>query len=209
LEDFMTRKSLSRSTAEALGPIVVPLVTKVALPLAIESMRRGGKFDSNRFFEEAKASLAKGVKKSRSDREELKEQITERGSEIYDEVRKQGAEFLENLAERDRILFQHTVGLAHQTTADQLRRVTAGIRRLLDAHPKVDSTSARTTFIKFSGSSLDLEIFAYVLEREHTAFLAVQEDLLLGIMDIIDASGTSVAVPVFTTPQMKGPAVNT
>lgn len=96
----MARKSLSRSTAEALGPIVVPLVTKVALPLAIESMRRGGKFDSDRFFAEAKESLAKGVKKSRGDREELKEQLAERGSEIYDEVRKQGADLLESLAER-------------------------------------------------------------------------------------------------------------
>ena len=96
----MARKSLSRSTAEALGPIVVPLVTKVALPLAIESMRRGGKFDSDRFFAEAKESLARGVKKSRGDREELKEQLAERGSEIYDEVRKQGADLLESLAER-------------------------------------------------------------------------------------------------------------
>jgi len=110
LEDFMTRKSLSRSTAEALGPIVVPLVTKVALPLAIESMRRGGNFDSDRFFEEAKASLAKGVKKSRSDREELKEQITERGSEIYDEVRKQGADFLETLAERGSAFAEEWMG---------------------------------------------------------------------------------------------------
>jgi hypothetical protein len=106
----MARKSLSRTTAEALGPIVVPLVTKVALPLAIESMRRGSKFDSDRFFEEAKASLAKGVKKSRSDREELKEQITERGSELYDEVRKQGADFLESLAERGSELAEEWMG---------------------------------------------------------------------------------------------------
>jgi hypothetical protein len=106
----MARKSLSRTTAEALGPIVVPLVTKVALPLAIESMRRGGKFDGNRFFEEARASLAKGVKKSRSDREELKEQIADRGSELYDEVRKQGAEFLETLADRGSELAEEWIG---------------------------------------------------------------------------------------------------
>jgi hypothetical protein len=42
---------------------------------------------------------------------------------------------------------------------------------------------------------LDVEISAYVLERDPGAFLAVQEELLLGIMEIIDASGTSVAVP--------------
>ena len=96
----MARKSLSRTTAEALGPILVPLVTKVALPIAIESLRRGGKFDADRFYEEAKESIAKGIKKSRSDREDLKEQITERGADLYEEVRKQGADLLESLTEK-------------------------------------------------------------------------------------------------------------
>jgi hypothetical protein len=96
----MARKSLSRATAEALGPIVVPLVTKVALPIAIESLRRGGRFDTEKFFEEAKESLSKGARKSRPELDELKDQITERGSEIYEEIRKQGAEVLESLAER-------------------------------------------------------------------------------------------------------------
>ncbi len=106
----MARKSLSRTTAEALGPIVVPLVTKVALPLAIESMRRGGKFNTDKFFEEAKESFAKGVKKSRPEMEDLKEQLADRGSALYDEVRKQGADFLETLAERGSALADEWMG---------------------------------------------------------------------------------------------------
>ena len=106
------------------------------------------------------------------------------------------AMILENFAMRDRIRFHHTVALARQTTAEQMRDVLAQIRRLLDAHPKVESTSARTRFIRFNAASLDLEIFAYVLERDQAAFLAIQEDLLLGIMDIIDTSGASFAAPV-------------
>ena len=96
----MARKSLSRTTAQALGPIVVPLVTKVALPIVIESLRRGGRFDTDRFFEEAKESLSKGVKQSKPELEELKEQLTERGSDVYEEIRKQGAELLESLSEK-------------------------------------------------------------------------------------------------------------
>ena len=96
----MSRKSLSRTTAEALGPIVVPLVTKVALPIAIESLRRGGRFDTEKFYEEAKESLADGFKKSRADREELKEQIADRGTDLYKELRSQGADLLEKLTER-------------------------------------------------------------------------------------------------------------
>jgi MscS family membrane protein len=106
---------------------------------------------------------------------------------------------LENFAERDRIRFLHTVGLAPRTTADQLRDVLSGIRQLLDAHPTVDGVSARTRFVKFSGTSLDIEILAYVLVREQPAFLAIQEELLLGIMDIIETSGTSLAVPLLAT----------
>ena len=93
-------KSLSRTTAEALGPLVVPLVTKVALPIAIESLRRGGKFDTDRFYAEAKESLAKGYQKSRPELDDLKEQLTDRGSELYDDLRKQGAALLETLTER-------------------------------------------------------------------------------------------------------------
>ena len=102
---------------------------------------------------------------------------------------------LENFAVRDRIWFHQTVRLGVETTPDQLRSVLAGIRRLLETHRKVDSTSARTRFIRFSGWSLEVEIFAYVFERDHAAFLAIQEELLLGIMDIIGMSGTSVALP--------------
>ena len=106
----MARKSLSRATAEALGPIVVPLVTKVALPLAIESMRRGSRFDTDKFFAEAKESLSKGVKKSRPEMEDLKERLADRGSDLYDEVRKQGADFLETLAERGSVLADEWMG---------------------------------------------------------------------------------------------------
>jgi MscS family membrane protein len=99
---------------------------------------------------------------------------------------------LENFALRDRIRFHHTVGLGRQTSADQLRDVLAQIRRQLDAHPAVDSASARTRLIRVGGYSLDLEIFAYVRETDQAAFLAIQEELLLGIMDIIETVGTSV-----------------
>jgi hypothetical protein len=42
---------------------------------------------------------------------------------------------------------------------------------------------------------MDLEIFAYVLETEYEAFLAVQEDLLLRIMDLVESSGSGFAFP--------------
>ena len=80
-----------------------------------------------------------------------------------------------------------------------MRLVLAQIRALLDGHPRVDPTSSRARLIRFSTASLDLEIFAYVLEHQQPAFLAIQEDLLLGVMDILEAAGASVA-PSFVAP---------
>jgi hypothetical protein len=106
----MARKSLSRSTAQALGPLVVPLITKVALPLAIESLRRGGRFDTDRFYAEAKESLAKGFQKSRPELDDLKDQLSDKGSDLYGEIRKQGAALLETLTERGSSLADDWVG---------------------------------------------------------------------------------------------------
>ncbi len=105
------------------------------------------------------------------------------------------AENLENFGVRDKIWFRPTISLRYETTADQLRYVLAEIRRLLYAHPMVESQSARIRFVRFGGSSLDLEIFAYVLTSDFNRFLEVQEDLLLRIMDIVEASGTGIAFP--------------
>jgi MscS family membrane protein len=104
---------------------------------------------------------------------------------------------LENYALRDRFWFHHTMGLQYQTTADQLRYVLAEIGQLLAAHPQVESESARTQFIRFGGLSLDIEITAYVLAADFALFLAIQQDLLLQIMGIIETSGTSLAVLLF------------
>jgi hypothetical protein len=95
----MSRRSVPRDTAKALVPILIPLVTKVVLPIAIESMRRR-KFDPDQYLEEARESLGKGLKKSRAELDDVKDEVIERGQKVYDEARKQGAELLEILANK-------------------------------------------------------------------------------------------------------------
>jgi MscS family membrane protein len=104
---------------------------------------------------------------------------------------------LENFSSRDRIWFRHIIGLRYETTADQLRIVLEGIRSYLKTHPKVDPdpSATRVRFIRFGGSSLDLEVFTYVIGNDFLVFLEVQEELLLRIMDIIAGAGTGVALP--------------
>ena len=95
----MSRRNLSRDSAKALVPILVPLVTRVVLPIALESLRRR-KFDPDQYLDEAREGLGKGFKKTRAELDDVKDEVVERGQKAYDEARKQGAELLEVLANK-------------------------------------------------------------------------------------------------------------
>lgn len=102
---------------------------------------------------------------------------------------------IENFATRDKMLFTHTVVLRYETTADQLRFILAEARALLYRHEKVETSSARVRLLRFAASGLEVELFAYLLATEFEAFLAIQEDLLLRLVDIIESSGSALAFP--------------
>jgi MscS family membrane protein len=102
---------------------------------------------------------------------------------------------IENLAERDRILIQTVIGVRYETRPEQLRYLLVKILELLVSHPRIHAASARARLIGFAASSLDIEVFAYVLTRDKLEFLAVRQDVLLRIMEIVEQSGTSFAFP--------------
>jgi MscS family membrane protein len=102
---------------------------------------------------------------------------------------------LETLSARDKFWFRHFVGLVYETTPDQLRTVLGDIQRLFEEHAVVETTSVRTRFLRLGPSSLDVEVFAYVLARDWNHFLEIQEQLLLGITTIVERAGTAIAFP--------------
>jgi MscS family membrane protein len=102
---------------------------------------------------------------------------------------------IENYTMRDKFWFHHIFGLRYDTSAGQMRQVLTEIGRMLRTHSKVEHESARIRLIEFGRSSLDVEVFAYVLVNDYAPFLEAQEDLLLRIMDIVAASGTHLALP--------------
>jgi MscS family membrane protein len=102
---------------------------------------------------------------------------------------------IENFTRRDKIQFNPVLSIRVETTADQLRYLLAEIRRLLFEHPKVESNTASIRFTNFDNSALRLEIAAYMLTRDSNEFNAIREDVLLRIMDIVEKSGTSFALP--------------
>jgi MscS family membrane protein len=102
---------------------------------------------------------------------------------------------IENFTRRDKILFNPVLAIRYETTADQLRYLLAEIRRLLYAHPKLESDSASIRFANFDSSALRLEVSAYVLTTDANEFNAIREDLLFRIMDIVEKSGSAFAFP--------------
>jgi MscS family membrane protein len=115
---------------------------------------------------------------------------------------------LENFTLRDRIWLHAKIGVRYETTPDQLRHLMVQIRRMLYAHPRVDPNPARIRFVSFGASSLDLEIFGYVLTADYDEFLAIQEDIYLRIMDIVEESGTAFAFPSQTTYFARDPGLD-
>ena len=63
--------------------------------------------------------------------------------------------------------------------------------------------SIATRLIRFGDASLELQVFAYVPTRDEAAFLDIQQELLLRIMDIVEASGVAVFVPPRSAPVPK------
>ncbi len=102
---------------------------------------------------------------------------------------------LENFTRRDKFLFNPTLAIRGETSADQLRYLLAEVRRMLYEHPKVESESARIRFIGIDNGALSLEIFSHILTRDMGEFTAICEDLWLRIMDLVEKSGSSFAFP--------------
>lgn len=102
---------------------------------------------------------------------------------------------LETLSVRDKFWFHPVVGVRYETTAQQLRAVVDGIRRLLDEHRSVDRESVRVRFLRLGQFSLDVDVFAYVFARDYNHFLEIQEQLLFSVTEIVEAAGTKIAFP--------------
>jgi MscS family membrane protein len=101
---------------------------------------------------------------------------------------------LENVSARDKFWFHHDLSLTRETTAIQMRSVLDGVNNVLAQNRLVELDSIRVRFLRFGASSLDVEVFAYVLADDWITFLAIQQELLLQIMDVVQAAGTQLAI---------------
>jgi len=103
---------------------------------------------------------------------------------------------LENISGRDKIWFHPTLNLRRDTTSEQLLRVLTSFREILTSNPKVETGKIPVRFIGVGAYSLDVEVNAYVKTADFDEFLAVQQELLLRMLQAVEQAGTRLAVPL-------------
>src|SRR5258708_21584117 len=103
---------------------------------------------------------------------------------------------LENISGRDKIWFHPTLNLRRDTTSDQLLQVLASLREILTTHPKVETGPIPVRFVGVGAYSLDVEVMCYIKTTDYDQFLAIQQELLLRILQAVEQAGTRLAGPL-------------
>lgn len=104
---------------------------------------------------------------------------------------------VENFRQRDKILFRQTIRLRYDLAPDHVRYALQELRATLKQNNRVEDASSRVRLLRFVDAGMDVEIYAYILVRDYSDFLALQEHLLLSIADTLERAG--VAFPAPTT----------
>jgi MscS family membrane protein len=104
---------------------------------------------------------------------------------------------LDNYNDARYLWIRQRLRLRYETSPEQLSYVLAKIREVLFAHPNV--VSPRVRLIGFGDDALTVEILCYSDTGVWAQWHAIREDVLLRIIEIIEASGTRLALPSKTT----------
>ena len=100
---------------------------------------------------------------------------------------------IENLSARDKMRIFGAISLGYATSRAQLEAVLAETGTMLREHPRLERGSAWIRLAKLAAGGLELEMQAYVLTREYNDYIAVREEILLSVMNIVEHCGSSLA----------------
>lgn len=115
----------------------------------------------------------------------------------------QNAEFAQmsitNYTRRDANLMSTTIRLRYETDPSELSAIIDNIAAMLRADERVDADTVRVCFRGFGEFSLDVEIWCYLRIADWGRFLKAQEALFMKVMQIVEAGGSTFAVPAQIT----------
>jgi MscS family membrane protein len=104
---------------------------------------------------------------------------------------------LDNYNDARYIWIRQRLRLRYETTPDQVKFILAKLREMLFSHPKI--LLPRVRLIGFYEDALKIEILAYTDTGVWAEWHAIREDVFLRVLQIVEASGTRLALPSQTT----------
>lgn len=102
---------------------------------------------------------------------------------------------IENLTQRDKILYRTRLRLSYSDTPAQATQVLAKIRELIEQHAFIDEENSRVRFLEFGEYARELDLYVYIKTRDFAEYLEQREDINLKIDAIIESAGTKLALP--------------
>ena len=105
---------------------------------------------------------------------------------------------IENLTQRDKILYRTRLRLSYNDTPAQVKQVLSKIRELIDRHEFIDEQGSRVRFLEFGEYAQELELYVYIKTKDFSEYLEHREDVNLKINDIIESAGAHLTVPAKT-----------
>jgi len=105
------------------------------------------------------------------------------------------AAVLENYRQRDKILFRQMIRLRYDLSSAHFHYVLDEVRSVLHQNSRVEAATSRARLLRFSDYSIDMEVYAYILVRDYSEYLELQEELILSIVDCIEKTGVAIALP--------------
>lgn len=121
--------------------------------------------------------------------------ITREGTEIAFPNGMLSQATIENVSRRTKFLTSARLTLSYKCSFAQLQLVIARVRELLYSHVRVESETAAFRMVGLSTTGYQVELSAYIRCTDGTDFIAVQEDILLHIVEIMETAGAVWAIP--------------
>ena len=102
---------------------------------------------------------------------------------------------LENFAETDRRHYQQRLRLRLDTTPDNIRQLLIALKELLLSHGKVLPDDRRVRFQDIEDDAFVICVNAYVSVRTILEYKAIEEDLNLHLIEILEQHSVKLATP--------------
>lgn len=100
---------------------------------------------------------------------------------------------IETYALRDRIRLATTITLGYGATEAQVRQTIAGIDQLLRAHPLVWPDGIVAKLVNLGPATIDIDVQCWFATTDYEVYREARHDVLLGVMRVVEASGTTFA----------------